>query len=166
VDGGRELGAFQVEAARLVVVELPLPGPAWALGDEAEVRASDGSRWRARVVGVPAALGEETRRLTFRLSLAGGPFPLPGKPVEVRVPFASGVILPQAALQQIEGVWGVFVRDGERASFRLVRRGLELGSDVLLLDGVAPGEEVVAGGAYLLKSTWLKARSGGDPHDH
>jgi Membrane-fusion protein len=84
----------------------------------------------------------------------------------VRVPFASGVILPQSALQQIEGVWGVFVRDGQRAVFRPVRRGMELGSDVLLLAGVEPGQEVVADGAYLLKSTWLKARSGGDAHEH
>jgi hypothetical protein len=47
-----------------------------------------------------------------------------------------------------------------------VRRGVELGSDVVIEEGVNPGESVAADGAYLLKSMWLKARSGGDEHEH
>jgi Multidrug resistance efflux pump len=59
VAAGTALGEFQSAAARLVRVELPLPGPPWTLGDRTEVRASDGTRWAARVVGLPAALGDE-----------------------------------------------------------------------------------------------------------
>ena len=166
IEAGLELGTFQTASAKLVRLDLSLPGPRWTLGDETEARTSDGRRWKARVVGVPAVLADDTRRLTFRLELSDGALPLPGQPVEVRVPFAVAVILPQAAVQQIEGTWGVFVRAGERAEFHPVRRGVELGSDVVIEQGVNPGESIAADGAYLLKSMWLKARSGGEEHEH
>jgi hypothetical protein len=166
IEAGRELGTFQSASASLVRLDLSLPGPKWRLGDETEARTSDGRRWKARVVGVPAVLADDTRRLTFRLELSDGALPLPGQPVEVRVPFAVAVILPQAAVQQIEGTWGVFVRAGDRAEFHSVRRGVELGSDVVIEHGVSPGQSIAADGAYLLKSMWLKARSGGDEHKH
>jgi cobalt-zinc-cadmium efflux system membrane fusion protein len=119
------------------------------------------------VEGTPAALSADTRRLVYRLRLAGdGGLPLAGTPLEVRVPLASAIVLPQEALQQIEGVWGVFVRDGARAGFRTVRKGPELGGDVMVLAGVAPGEEVATGGAYLLKALWIKQAGGGGGHDH
>jgi len=166
VVAGEALGTFQSAAAALVLLELPLPGPAWSLGDETDVRSSDGRRWRARVVGLPAVLGGDTRRLSYRLRLLDGPLPIPGKPVEVRVPFASAVILPQNALQQVEGSWGVFVKADGHARFRPVKRGTELGGDVMVLEGVEPGETVVTDGAYLLKAALLKRKSGGDAHDH
>jgi len=166
VAAGEELGTFQSAAAALVLLELPLPGPEWALGDETDVRASDGGRWKARVVGLPAVLGAGTRRLAYRLRLFGAALPIPGKPVEVRVPFASAVILPQNALQQVEGSWGVFVKEDGSAVFRAVKRGAELGGDVMVLEGVEPGETVVTDGAYLLKASLLKRKSGGDAHDH
>jgi cobalt-zinc-cadmium efflux system membrane fusion protein len=130
-----------------------------------EARAGDGRAWRAVVEGVPATLGE-TRRLSFTLRLSGAPLPIPGSPLEVRVPLATGVILPQSALQQIEGVWGVFVRDGEKARFAPVRRGAELGGDVLVLEGVAPGDVVVTDGAYLLKSLRLRRSGAEEEHEH
>ena len=116
--------------------------------------------------GLPARLTDDTRRLEFRLRLSGGTLPVPGKPLEVRVPFAAAVILPQAALQQIEGTWGVFVREDGHANFRPVRRGTELGGDVTVLEGVKPGETVISLGAYLLKSSLLKTKGGGDDHGH
>jgi len=166
IAAGEELGLFQVASARLVRLDLSIPGPHWGLGDVTEARTSDGRRWKARVVGVPVLLAEDTRRLSYRLELTEGVLPLPGQPVEVRVPFAVAVILPQAAVQQVEGTWGVFVRAGEHAVFHPVRRGIELGSDVVIENGVTPGDVIAADGAYLLKSLWLKARSGGDEHEH
>lgn len=165
IAAGQELGLFQTASARLVRVDLTLPGPGWRIADETEVRSSDGRGWKARVVGVPSILGEDTRRLAFRLELTDGTLPLPGQPVEVRVPYAAAVILPQSAVQQIEGIWGVFLRSGDNARFCPIKRGVELGSDVVIEEGVAPGSEVVTDGAYLLKSLWLKGRSGGDAHD-
>jgi cobalt-zinc-cadmium efflux system membrane fusion protein len=167
IEAGQELGAFQAGAAALAKLDLPLPGPeVWKPGMLTEARDSAGHRWRARVEGMPAALTEDTRRLSYRLRLEGAPLPIPGAPLEVRVPFAKAIILPQAALQQIEGTWGVFVKEGEEATFRPVRRGLELGSDVMVPAGLRAGETVAVEGAYLLKSLLLKRKNGGEDHDH
>lgn len=166
VEAGQELGSFQAASAAIVRLELPPPGPdIWKPGALADIRGTDGRQWKARLEGTPATLTSDTRRLSYRLRLLHGPLPIPGTPVEVRVPLATAVVLPQDALQQVEGVWGVFVKDGEEAVFRPVRRGSELGSDVMVLDGLKPGETVVGEGAYLLKSLQIKRKSGGADND-
>jgi cobalt-zinc-cadmium efflux system membrane fusion protein len=167
VEAGQELGSFQAASAAIARLELPLPAPQnWLAGAVTEVRKSDGQHWKARLEGTPMTLTSDTRRLSYRLRLLGGPLPIPGTPLEVHVPLARTVVLPQSALQQVEGTWGVFVKDGEEAEFRPVRRGPELGTDVMVLDGVKPGETVVGEGAYLLKSLQIKRKSGGEDHDH
>lgn len=167
VSPGQELGRFQAMQATLVRVELPPPGAgSWASGASTEVRAASGQTWSAVVEGVPVALTQDTRRLSYRLRLIRGPWPMPGAPLEVRVALAKAVILPQVSLQQVEGAWGVFVKEDGQARFRPVRRGAELGGDVMVLEGVAPGEAVASEGAYLLKALLLKRKSGGDDHDH
>jgi cobalt-zinc-cadmium efflux system membrane fusion protein len=167
VEAGQELGGFLAAAAALAYLELPLPAPLhWQPGAVTDVRKADGQRWRARLEGTPATLTGDTRRLSYRLRLLGGSLPLPGTPLEVRVPLANTIVLPQGALQQVEGTWGVFVKEGEEAEFRPVRRGAELGGDVMVLEGVKPGETVVGDGAYLLKSLQIKRKSGGEAHDH
>ena len=167
VEAGQELGSFQSASAAIAKLELPPPAPSeWRPGAMTEVRKSDGQRWKAQLEGTPMTLTSDTRRLSYRLRLMGGPLPLPGTPLEVRVPLATAVILPQSALQQIEGTWGVFVKEGDGAVFRPVRRGAELGGDVMVLEGVKPGETVVGEGAYLLKSLQIKRKSGGEDHDH
>ena len=167
VEAGQELGAFQSGAAALARLELPLPAPQdWAPGALTEARRADGQRWKARLEGTPSTLSGDTRRLNYRLRLSGASLPIPGTPLEVHVPLLKAIVLPQSALQQVEGTWGVFVKDGEEAVFRPVRRGAELGGDVMVLDGVKPGETVVSEGAYLLKSLQIKRKSGGEDHDH
>ena len=166
VEAGQELGSFQSAAAALARLELPLPAPQdWRPGTTTEVRRSDGQRWKARLEGTPATLTGDTRRLSYRLRLSGGPLPIPGTPLEVHVPLTKAILLPQSALQQVEGIWGVFVKEGEEAVFRPVRRGVELGGEVMVLEGVKPGETVVGEGAYLLKSLQIKRKSGGEDHE-
>jgi len=167
VEAGQELGSFQAASAAIARLELPLPAPQnWQPGASTDVRKADGQRWTARLEGTPMTLTTDTRRLSYRLRLMGGPLPIPGTPLEVRVPLAKTVVLPQGALQQVEGTWGVFIKEGEEAEFRRVRRGPELGTDVMVLEGVKPGETVVGDGAYLLKSLQIKRKSGGESHDH
>jgi cobalt-zinc-cadmium efflux system membrane fusion protein len=172
VAAGAELGTFDAGRAALVRVELALPGaPGWVPGAEARVRRGDGATWRARVEGVPQSLETISRRLVYRLRITedgtvAGELPVAGTPLEVRVPLPPGVVLPQTALQQIEGTWGVFVVEGAEARFRPVRRGPELGGDVLVLAGIEPGERLATTGAYLLKSLYLKRAGGGDAHAH
>ncbi len=162
VVSGQRLGSFQSHDAALARIELPPPGPDWQVGTETVVRSAGGRTWRARVEGIPTVLTADTRRLVFRLRLSGGAMPLPGSPLEVQVPFAASLVLPQEALQQVEGEWGVFTKNGGTASFRPVRRGEEMGDAVLVLSGVKPGETVAASGAYLLKSLLLKIKNAGE----
>lgn len=167
VEAGQELGSFQAASAAIARLELPPPAPQnWQIGAVTEVRKGDGQRWKARLEGTPMTLTADTRRLSYRLRLLGGALPIPGTPLEVHVPLARTVVLPQSALQQVEGTWGVFVKEGDAAEFRPVRRGAELGGDVMVLEGVKPGETVVGEGAYLLKSLQIKRKSGGEDHDH
>ena len=166
VEAGQELGSFQSASAAIAKLELPPPAPTeWKPGALTEVRKSDGQRWKARLEGTPMTLTGDTRRLSYRLRLSGGPLPIPGTPLEVHVPLTKAIVLPQSALQQVEGIWGVFVKEGEEAVFRPVRRGVELGGDVMVLEGVKPGQTVVGEGAYLLKSLQIKRKSGGEDND-
>ena len=91
---------------------------------------------------------------------------MPGTPVEVKVPLEKGLYLPQSALQQMEGRWGVFVVDQALAEFRPVRRGTEVKDEVLVLEGLKPGETVVAEGAYLLKAFQQKRTQGDGEEGH
>ena len=167
VEAGTSLATIRDRLASRVRVELAPPGPTeWSVGSATEVRRGDGTRWPATVEGLPAGLTAETRRYPYILRLAGGPLPAPGTPLEVRVPLTRGIVLPQEALQLVEGDWGVFLREGGDAVFRKVRRGAELGGDVLVLEGIEPGVEVATAGAYLLRPLWMKRMGGGEQHAH
>ena len=167
VEPGQQLGRFETGLATLASVELPLPGPpAWVPGVSTTVRRGDGATWEARIEGLPTSVSPETRRLQYRLRLVDGDPPVAGTPLEVRVPLPPGIVVPQDALQQIEGEWGVFVLAGQEAVFTPVRRGPELGGDVIVLAGIAPGQQIAASGAYLLKALVLKQSGGGEEHAH
>jgi len=169
VEAGQELGSFQAAQAAIVRVELPQPGPAgWMAGAESEVHQANGRSWKARLEGTPSTLTADTRRLSYRLRLIGAALPIPGTSVEVKVPMEKGVYLPQSALQQMEGRWGVFVVEKEHATFRPVKRGMEVKDEVLVLDALKPGETVVAEGAYLLKAFQQKRAQpkGEEGHGH
>ena len=152
-------------------IELPLPGPStWQPGTETVVRRGDGKTWRAKVEGLPASLTAETRRLTYHLRIEGDEPPYPGTPLESRVPLPPGIVVPQDAIQQIEGEWGIFVVEGDgahaQARFASIRRGPELGGDVIVLEGIEPGQRIATEGAYLLKALALKRSGGGEAHAH
>jgi hypothetical protein len=101
-------------------------------------------------------------RQTYRLRLEGDSLPLPGTAVEVEMPLPASIALPQAALQQIDGRWGVFVvvcGDDCHAGFRHVVRGQDVKGAVVILDNLAPWEKIVADGAYLLKAYQQKLAS-------
>jgi cobalt-zinc-cadmium efflux system membrane fusion protein len=167
VAAGQQLGTFETGRATVVAIELPLPGPpAWTPGAATTVRRGDGATWQAKVEGLPASLSPETRRLRYRLRLDAEDALIAGTPLEVRVPLPAGIVVPQDALQQVEGEWGVFVTADGAAVFTPVRRGPELGGDVVVLAGLSPGQRIATSGAYLLKAMVLKQAGGGEAHAH
>ncbi len=161
VAANQELGTFRTASASLAVLELPPPAPqAWKLGSATTVR-DDSHTWKGRLVGLPSSMGGMTHRLTYRVHLEGAPLPLPGAPLEVQVPIGHGVLLPTAALQQVDGAWGVFLQEGDVARFQPVNRGPDVGRDTLVLGGLPEKARVVTEGAFLLKSKLLRMQSGG-----
>ena len=77
------------------------------------------------------------------------------------------VAVPAAALQRSQEGWSVFVpRDKGEFEVRAVGRGRDLGGEVEVISGLAPGERVVVDGAFLLKAEREKARGEGGHHDH
>jgi cobalt-zinc-cadmium efflux system membrane fusion protein len=89
--------------------------------------------------------------------------------VSIPVGETSGdvVAVPVAAVQRVGDTWCVFVPKGP-GSFeaRPIGRGRDLGGEVEILSGLAPGTEVVVDGAFLLKAEFDKARGEGAEHDH
>lgn len=161
VSANDELGTFQTASAALALLELPPPNTVpWRLGSRTTLR-DDTRTWKGEVVGLPASMGDMTHRLTYRLRLSGSALPLPGTPLEVQVPLGEGILLPSAALQQVDGAWGVFLQEGDRARFQPVRRGPDVAGQTLVLGGLQPGAKVVTAGAFLLKSKLLRMMSGG-----
>jgi cobalt-zinc-cadmium efflux system membrane fusion protein len=95
----------------------------------------------------------------------------PGMSASAWVPLgtAKGNILaiPAAALQRVADGWSVFVPKGEGAfEIRAVGRGRDLRGEVEIVSGLKPGENVVVGGAFLLKAEADKSRSMGEHHEH
>ena len=77
----------------------------------------------------------------------------------------QALVLPDSAIQQIQGQEIAFVRLSEGVfERRALRTGRTIGHLVEILEGIRPGEEVVAHGSFLLKSTLLRDQIGGHGH--
>jgi cobalt-zinc-cadmium efflux system membrane fusion protein len=70
----------------------------------------------------------------------------------------SAIVLPDEAVQDIDGVAAVFVRrDQHEFETRTVKTGQKAGGETEILEGLNTGEAVVVKGGFLLKSQLLKS---------
>ncbi|HBL28089.1 MAG TPA: hypothetical protein DD490_14750 [Acidobacteria bacterium] len=81
------------------------------------------------------------------------------------------VAVPATALQRMDDRWVVFLDRGRekgagRFEVRPVERGRDLGDEVAILSGLAPGEPVVIEGAFVLRAEAEKQEGGAEPHHH
>ena len=112
-----------------------------------------------------------SRTIPVRLEVANPEGVLrPGMSATVSIPVgvAGGkvVAVPIAAVQRVGGTWSVFTPKGPGVfEAKPVGRGRDLGGEVEILSGLAPGDEVVVDGAFLLKAEFDKAKGEGG-HDH
>jgi cobalt-zinc-cadmium efflux system membrane fusion protein len=75
------------------------------------------------------------------------------------------VAVPATALQRMDDRWIVFLpRSAGRFEVRPVERGRDLGDEVAVLSGLAPGERVVVEGAFVLRAEAEKGEGGGEHH--
>jgi cobalt-zinc-cadmium efflux system membrane fusion protein len=167
VSAGQELGFFLADGPVIVRLELDQASAGgWKPGQAFQVKHSGGRQWEGRLEGIVPALSSDTLRQTFRVRLSGDSLPLPGTPVEVQIPFPPSITLPQAALQQIDGQWGVFVAHHGYAEFCPVVRGRDIKGEVMILSGIKPGQTVVVEGAYLIKAYQQRLANPDEEHGH
>jgi len=131
------------------------------VGSEVQVSAGEASPpIAARVVAIDARVDPQTRNATVRARLeAGADAPAPGASVRVVVPVGRErevVAIPVSALRKGPGgdhVW-VLAKDAAgatRAHERTVESGPVVGDSVLVIEGLAPGEQVAASGSFKLR---------------
>jgi len=149
-------------------------GSAPAVGAEASALprgASNRAPCRLGVVAIVGVVDAPTRTTRVRLAPREGcAWLTPGAYVDVRfdTPPAPGVeapvVVPREAVTDLRGAPCIFVAEPERGAFRarLVHQGLATAEDVVIDDGLAPGEVVATSGALLLKGQLLRAELGGD----
>lgn len=131
-----------------------------AVGDTVRVgAASGGALVEARISAVDARVDPATRNQTLRALVEDAALlPAPGGSVRVRVPVGAAleaVLVPVSALRKDPAGEHVFVlsEDGAgllRAHQRRVVSGPVLGDEVLVLEGLAQGEQVAASGSFKL----------------
>ena len=131
------------------------------LGDQIEV-VSGGRTLpsQAKLVAIDARVEAATRNTWIRALLAGqGTLPQPGASVRVQLPVEAVhdvLVVPVSALRRGPGGDHVFVlapdKDGKtRAHMRRVASGSTIGDEVIVKEGVAPGDRVATTGSFKLR---------------
>lgn len=159
VSAGTEL--FEVANPRSVQIEASVP---WAdaqrirPGDRAVIELGKGQTLDAVVRASTPSLDTESRAATVVLSPNGIPAGLTqGQAFRVRITPGGGnsdgrIVLPEGAVQSVEGRDVVFVQVRGGFQAKPVTVGQRSGGRVEILSGLKPGEVVVTEGAFTLKS--------------
>jgi len=139
------------------------------IGDPVDVLVRlDGEPVVARITALDSRVDPTTRNASVRSRVDGvnnNDFPPPGASVRIRVPVGESMkvaAVPVSALRKgPEGDFVFVVATGEdskpRARLTRVRSGPGLGSEVLILSGLAPGDQVAASGSFKLRDGGLVA---------
>jgi cobalt-zinc-cadmium efflux system membrane fusion protein len=159
VSAGTEL--FNVSDPRRIQIEAAVPSidaPRVRPGDPAIIELPDGGSLDAVVRSATPSLDRESRAATIVLQPAGNPAALAqGQAVRVRiVPRGSAksgmIVLPEEAVQQVEGRDVVFVRVEGGFQAVPVTIGSRSGGRIEITEGLRPGLAAVTTGAFVLKS--------------
>lgn len=128
-----------------------------SIGDPAKIALPSGSYLSASVRSVTPTLDEQTRTATVVLSLASNREVLsPGDIVQAdiapRNAVPSGVIVPDDAVQNIDGRSVVFVRTATGFQVRPVVVGARSGGRASITSGLKAGETIATTNAFFLKA--------------
>lgn len=158
VSAGAEL--FNVSNPNRIQIEAAVPAPEAQRiqpGDSAVVELPSGGIVDAVVRSVTPSLDPQSRAASVVLQMNGAPGGLrQGQAVRARItPRGSqtrGIILPEEAVQQVEGRDVVFVQAKGGFQAVPVSVGSRSGGRVEILEGVQAGQVVVTDSAFVLKS--------------
>lgn len=152
---------FRVADPRSVQIEASVPSDEAQRirpGDPATIELPGGSTVDAVVRSATPTLNAESRTATIVLVPTGTPAGLTqGQGVRARITprgtATSGrIVLPEEAVQSVEGRNVVFVRTRDGFQATPVGIGARVGGRVEILEGLRPGAVVVTVGAFRLKS--------------
>jgi cobalt-zinc-cadmium efflux system membrane fusion protein len=126
-------------------------------GDQAVVETSGGQSRGAVVRAVTPGVSEQTRSATVVLMLIGEGEPLqPGQLVRARITSrqsaATGIVVPEEAVQVIEGRDSVFVRTPKGFRVQPVTIGQRSAGRVQIAQGLRGGEAIATRNAFQLKA--------------
>lgn len=164
-----ETELFRVANTSQVQIEAALPGADAARvrpGDRASVTLSDGRVLDARVRSVTPGLDPESRTATAVLDVAGVELQ-PGQSGQARIfprnaTASRAIVVPEEAVQSVEGRDVVFVRTAAGFQAVPVVKGQTSAGRTEILSGLKPGQPIAARGAFLLKAELGKGE--GDEH--
>lgn len=130
------------------------------VGQAVDVYGEGSAPLKATIVAVDSRVDPATRNATVRARLADGDLiPGPGASVRVEIPVGAArtaIVVPVSALRKGPAGDQVFVLADDstgdtRASLRPVRAGDVVGDEVIIREGVAPGERVATSGSFKLR---------------
>ncbi|MEO8301138.1 MAG: efflux RND transporter periplasmic adaptor subunit [Rhizomicrobium sp.] len=154
-----ETELFRVSDPRLVQVEAQLAAMDAARvqpGDAALLMLPNGTTARAVVRSVTPALDPVTRTQTAILSVPDRLPLAPGETLQVRISpkstAASGIVVPEEAVQMIDGRDSVFVRTNDGFVVRHVAVASRGAGRAAIILGLKAGETVATRNAFLLKA--------------
>lgn len=150
---------FRVADPRQIQIEaaiLPADVARIAAGDRAIVELPSGGTLQARVRSVTPTLSGETRQATAVLDVSGGEVQ-PGLAVRVRLlpkggAASSAIVVPDEALQTVDGKDAVFVRTPQGFKAHFVTIGQRSAGRVEVLRGLSAGQSIATAQAFLLKA--------------
>lgn len=129
---------------------------------EISVRAYPDKTFRGRILKLGEELDPATRTLEVRILV-----PNPHGLLKPEMYASAGIeqpqrrraiFLPEAAIQDIDGVPAVFVRRADkRFEPRTIKTGQHVNGETEVLEGLHAGEAVVVKGSFILKSQLLKS---------
>lgn len=164
-----ETELFRIADPRLVQVQASVSGAdasRVAPGDRAVVELADGRSVEGRVRSITPSLDAETRAATAVLDVPSLSLQ-PGQTVRVRIvprggATSSAIVVPDEAVQSVEGRDVVFVRT--KAGFQAVpvTVGQRSAGRAEIVSGLKPGQAIAARNAFLLKAELGKGE--GDEH--
>lgn len=125
-------------------------------GDKAIVELPDGRTVEARVRAVTPTLNGETRAATAVLDVVGGVLQ-PGLAVRVRLlpsrgDVSTSIVVPEDAVQTVDGRDAVFVRTQQGFRARFVTLGQRSAGRVEIVSGLTAGQQIATKNAFLLKA--------------
>jgi cobalt-zinc-cadmium efflux system membrane fusion protein len=155
---------FRVTDPQAVEIEAALPqteARRVVAGDPARMRMRDGTLVEAAVRSNTAVLDDETRAATVLMDpVPGQPQLTPGDVLMAEIlpksTAADGVVVPEDAVQSVDGRDVVFVRTEKGFTLRPVIVGARSGGRAAIVSGLKAGEAIATTNAFFIKAELRK----------